>query len=300
MGSPRWTAVCSVLTFTDWLTSDWIVPAWRVSFWPCWHLWHKSRENGSHLWRLVEDRQHVGAHTEGSELRQKVEAQYSVLCPPGCWQHAWRTEHMTAAAAPFKVIVLLLFHLTSECSIIRMRNVFPVNCGLLNDGAHPVLINVCLQHSGTVKPSITELGSKRVEKTQKQSCEWTCEGVSQFLLKQWPPHPGSLTGSSTPKLFIIKHSASFFTKKAVICLDLKGFGIINSGWDKFYFLEVKLCCLVASGALTYPRGNESLALSFWHASVIWSCINKRDFYYISSHGGPVQPWKQTEQRDVIW
>lgn len=27
VGSPRWTAVCSVLTLTDWLTNDWIVPA---------------------------------------------------------------------------------------------------------------------------------------------------------------------------------------------------------------------------------------------------------------------------------
>lgn len=45
MGSPRWTAVCSVLTLTDWLTNESFQP------WPCWHLW-----------RLVEDLQHVGAH----------------------------------------------------------------------------------------------------------------------------------------------------------------------------------------------------------------------------------------------
>lgn len=259
VGSPRWVlhdgqqCVQSWPSLTDWPMIESFQP------WPCWHLWHKSRESGSHLWRLVEDLQHVGAHTEGSERRQNVEAEYSVLCPPGCWQHAWRTEHMTEATAPFNVIVLLLFHLTSECSIIRsvLWRIVAWSSKWWSPPCTDKRV-FAAQRDGERrgKPSITELGSKRVENTPKQRCEWTCEGNTSWRLTV----PPEAVTSSSWLLNGIFHSKTFRHQTLCFLLykescDLLGFKRI---WDNKFWLRQVLffrgktllsCCF---GSFNFP------------------------------------------------
>lgn len=259
VGSPRWVlhdgqqCVQSWPSLTDWPMIESFQP------WPCWHLWHKSRESGSHLWRLVEDLQHVGAHTEGSERRQNVEAEYSVLCPPGCWQHAWRTEHMTEATAPFNVIVLLLFHLTSECSIIRsvLWRIVAWSSKWWSPPCTDKRV-FAAQRDGERrgKPSITELGSKRVENTPKQRYEWTCEGNTSWRLTV----PPEAVTSSSWLLNGILHSKTFRHQTLCFLLykescDLLGFKRI---WDNKFWLRQVLffrgktllsCCF---GSFNFP------------------------------------------------